>query len=85
MSKIIDKLWLLPFILALAVILSFAAVLASLFPLPYFLGFSIPYLVVGNLALITYVAVKHRAQLLKVALVSVVSLGLAYLWAIQTA
>ncbi len=85
MSKISDKLWLFPFVLSLVVILSFAAVLASLFPLPYFLGLAIPYLAVGNLGLIAYVSVKHRQQLLKVSLVSVVSLGLAYLWVIQTA
>ncbi len=85
MSRTIEKIWLFPLILALAVILSFAAVLVGLFPMPYYLGLVIPYLVVGNLGLIAYVGAKHRKQLLKVSLVSIISLGLAYLWVTQTA
>lgn len=84
MSITIEKIWLFPLVLALAVILSFAAVLMGLFPMPYYFGLVIPYLVVGNLGLIGYVAAKHRKQLIKVSLVSIISLGLAYLWAIQT-
>ncbi|MDO6466510.1 hypothetical protein Q4498_00175 [Neptunomonas phycophila] len=85
MSKVLDKIWLFPLVLALAVILSFSAVLLGLFPIPYFFGLAIPYLIVGNLGLIAYVAARHRNQLIKVSLVSIISLGLAYLWAIQTA
>ena len=84
MNKVIDKIWLLPFALALVIVLAFTAVLMGLFPMPYYFGLVIPYLVVGNLGLIIYVAVKHRGQLLKTILVSTISLGLAYLWVIQT-
>jgi len=85
MSKAIDKIWLFPFILALVTVLAFATMLMGLFPMPHYFGLVIPYLVVGNIGLITYVAAKHRGQLLKTILVSTISLGLAYLWAIQTA
>lgn len=71
--------------LALAVILSFAAVLIGIFPMPYYFGLVIPCLVVCNLGLIAYVAARHRKQLPKLCLVSTISLGLVYLWAIQTA
>jgi len=85
MGEFIEKIWLLPLVLALAVILSFTAIVMGFFPMPYYFGLVIPYLVVGNFGLIAYVAVKHRKQLLKVSLISIISLGLAYLWVIQTA
>ncbi len=85
MNKVIEKIGLFPLVLALAVILSFAGVLMGLFPMPFYFGLVIPYLVTGNLGLIAYIGAKHRQQLLKVSLVSIISLGLAYLWAIQTA
>jgi len=85
MSKTIEKIWLFPLVLALAVTLSFVAVLMGLFPMPYYFGLVIPYLVLGNFGLIAYVGAKHRKQLLKVSIVSIISLGLAYLWVIQTA
>jgi hypothetical protein len=81
----IERIWLLPLVLAIAVILSFAAVLMQLFPLPYYFGLVIPYLAVGNIGLIAYIAVRKRKQLIKVILISIISLGLAYLWVIQTA
>jgi hypothetical protein len=85
MSKAIEKFWLLPLALAIVVIIAFASVVVGLFPMPYYFGLVIPYLAVGNLGLIAYVAARQRKQLLKVSLASIISLGLAYLWVIQTA
>ena len=85
MRKIIDKIWLFPLVLGLVVILAFATVVMGLFPMPYYFGLVIPYLVVCNLVLIAYVAARHKKPLLKFSVVSLFSLGLAYLWAIQSA
>jgi len=85
MKKIIDRIWLLPILLALVVTFAFATVSMGLFPMPYYLSLAIPYLIVANIFLLVFVAIQHRSHLLKTILVSAVSLTLAYLWLIQTA
>ena len=83
--KMIDKIWLLPLILIINVILAFASISARLFPLPYYLSIPIPYLVTLNIILIIYIGIKQKDQLIKGLITSIFSLGLAYLWSIQTA
>lgn len=85
MRRTIEKLWLLPLVPAVVVVLTFASVMASMFPLPYYLGLTIPYLVVLNVALVIFIAVRYKNQFLKACAVSILSMGLAYLWLIQTA
>lgn len=85
MIKIFDKLWLLPLGLAIVVVFAYAMVSMGLFPLPYYLAMLIPYFMLANLGLIIYIAFWQRNQLLKVLLVSHISLGLAYIWTIQSA
>ncbi len=80
-----NRLWLLPGILTLNIILVFASFSIELLPKPDDLIVPIPYLALGNLLLILYISLRQRDQLTKALMMSAPNLGLAYLWFIQTA
>jgi hypothetical protein len=85
MTKLFCSYWAIPLFTAALVVLAFVSVYLQLFPVPYYLGLALPYMLLVNVITLIYQAVFHRKIVLKSILSSVASLGLGYLWFIQTA
>ncbi|WP_045860075.1 hypothetical protein [Teredinibacter purpureus] len=85
MTKLFSSYWAIPLLTAVLVVFAFISVYLQLFPVPYYLGLALPYMLLVNVITLFYQAVFHREIILKSIFISIASLGLGFLWFIQTA
>lgn len=84
-KKFANTYWIPPITTAIVGGAAFISVFLQLFPAPYYLGLTLPYVVAANIVIIVYQIAFIRQMALKTALSSILPVGLAYLWFVQTA